>query len=281
MMDDTQATKATSNEELSAFEKAQAEAGGDVDPRTIPQKLEGMPPIGDEIDYPDYEDEDHETWRLLVERQMEQLPGRACEAYLKGQDVLKLEADRIPSLANLSRRLHDATGWRVAKVPGLIHEKDFFELLSDRIFPSTNYVRGREELDYTPAPDCFHDIFGHMPMLTQPDFADFYQLFGQAALNGEGAVRPKLEAFHWFTVEFGLIHEHDATRIFGAGIVSSNEEVTHALSDKVTTKPFDPDVLVNTDYEVYHLQDTLFVMDSFEQLLEGFKRWTREHHLLD
>ena len=281
MMDDTQATQATSNEELSAFEKAQAEAGGDVDPRTIPQKLDGMPPIGDEIEYPDYPDEDHETWRLLVERQMKQLPERACDAYVRGQDVLKLEADRIPSLANLSRRLHDATGWRVAKVPGLIHEKDFFELLSDRIFPSTNYVRGREELDYTPAPDCFHDIFGHMPMLTQPDFADFYQLFGQAALNGKGAVRPKLEAFHWFTVEFGLIRENDATRIFGAGIVSSNEEVTHALSDKVTTKPFDPEVLVGTAYEVYHLQDTLFVMDSFEQLLEGFKGWTRGHGLLD
>ena len=280
MMNDTQATEAA-NEERSAFEKAQAEADGDVDPRTIPQKLDGMPPIGQEIEYPDYPDEDHETWQMLVERQMEQLPERACDAYLRGQDVLKLEADRIPSLANLSRRLHEATGWRVAKVPGLIHEKNFFKLLSDRIFPSTNYVRGREELDYTPAPDCFHDIFGHMPMLTQPDFADFYQLFGQAALNGEGAVRPKLEAFHWFTVEFGLIKEHGANRIFGAGIVSSNEEVTHALSEEVTTKPFDPDVLVDTSYEVYHLQDTLFVMDSFEQLLDGFKRWTRAHGLLD
>lgn len=280
MMNDTQATEAA-NEERSAFEKAQAEADGDVDPRTIPQKLDGMPPIGQEIEYPDYPDEDHETWQMLVERQMEQLPERACDAYLRGQDVLKLEADRIPSLANLSRRLHEATGWRVAKVPGLIHEKNFFELLSDRIFPSTNYVRGREELDYTPAPDCFHDIFGHMPMLTQPDFADFYQLFGQAALNGEGAVRPKLEAFHWFTVEFGLIRENGEQRIFGAGIVSSNEEVTHALSDEVTTKPFDPEVLVNTDYEVYHLQDTLFVMDSFEQLLEGFKSWTHKHGLLE
>lgn len=280
MMNDTQATEAA-NEERSAFEKAQAEADGDVDPRTIPQKLDGMPPIGQEIEYPDYPDEDHETWQMLVERQMEQLPERACDAYLRGQDVLKLEADRIPSLANLSRRLHEATGWRVAKVPGLIHEKNFFELLSDRIFPSTNYVRGREELDYTPAPDCFHDIFGHMPMLTQPDFADFYQLFGQAALNGEGAVRPKLEAFHWFTVEFGLLMEDGEERIFGAGIVSSNEEVTHALSDEVETRPFDPEGLVNTDYEVYNLQDVLFVMDSFEQLLDGFKRWTRSHGLID
>jgi phenylalanine-4-hydroxylase len=271
----------TPDDERSAFEKAQDEADGDVDPRTIPQRLEDDPPIGEDIPYPDYPEEDHETWRILVERQMDQLPGRACEAYMNGQDKLQIEADRIPSLANLSQRLEDATGWKVANVPGLIHEKDFFELLSQRLFPSTNYVRGREELNYTPAPDCFHDMFGHMPMLTQPDFADFYQLFGQAALNAEGAVRPKLEAFHWFTVEFGLLNEGGDTRIFGAGIVSSNEEVTHALSDNVETKPFDPETLVNTDYEVYNLQDTLFVMDSFEQLLDGFKRWTRSHGLLD
>ena len=271
---------ATPDESQSAYEKA-AQDGDDIDPRCIPQALEETPPIGDEIEYPDHSETDHETWQILVERQMEQLPGRACDAYLTGQDVLQLEADRIPSLATLSERLNDATGWQVARVPGLIDEKNFFELLSERIFPSTNYVRGRDEIDYTPAPDCFHDIFGHMPMLTQPAFADFYQLFGQAALNGEGAIRPKLEAFHWFTVEFGLLKENGTNRIFGAGIVSSNEEVTHALSDEVTTIPFDPDVLVDTEYEVYHLQDTLFVMESFEQLLDGFTQWTRANGLLD
>ena len=279
-MIDENAVEPTTQTELSAFEKAQQEAGDDVDPRCIPQSLEDDPPIGDDIEYPDHAEEDHETWRLLVERQMGQLPGRACKAYMRGQEVLQLEADRIPALAALSQRLEDATGWKVARVPGLINEKDFFGLLADRVFPSTNYVRGREELDYTPAPDCFHDIFGHMPMLTQPEFADFYQLFGRAALNGEGAVRPQLEAFHWFTVEFGLLRENGEPRIFGAGIVSSNEEVTHALSDDVEVLSFDPDTLVNTDYEVYHLQDKLFEMESFEQLLDGFRDWTARKGLL-
>jgi phenylalanine-4-hydroxylase len=279
-MDDDALDTTTPEEERSAFETAQDEQE-DVDPRTIPERLDEAPPVGDEIDYPDYSDEDHETWQILVERQMEQLPGRACEAYMRGQDVLKLEADRIPSLANLSRRLNEETGWTVANVPGLIHEKNFFELLADRKFPSTNYVRERDELDYTPAPDCFHDIFGHMPMLTQPDFADFYQLFGQAALNAEGADRPRLERFHWFTVEFGLIREEGDKRIFGAGIVSSNEEVTHALSDDVTLHSFDPDRIVEKDdYEVYTLQDELFVLDSFEQLVEGFRNWTTSRGLL-
>lgn len=278
---DNDAVDATASEDSrSAFEKAEEEQE-DVDPRTIPQRLEETPPIGDEIKYPEYSEEDHETWQILVERQMEQLPGRACEAYMRGQEVLKLESDRIPSLSNLSTRLEDETGWQVANVPGLIHEKNFFELLADRKFPSTNYVRGRDELDYTPAPDCFHDIFGHMPMLTQPDFADFYQLFGRAALNAEGADRPRLERFHWFTVEFGLIRENGEKRIFGAGIVSSNEEVTHALSDEVTLHPFDPEHIVEKDdYEVYNLQDELFVLDSFEQLVDGFRDWTTSKNLL-
>ena len=272
--------ESTPDEERSAFETAQEEQE-DVDPRTIPQTLEEPPPVGDEIEYPGYPEEDHETWQILVERQMEQLPGRACEAYLRGQDVLGLEADRIPDLAHLSRRLNEETGWEVANVPGLIHEKNFFSLLSQRKFPSTNYVRGREELDYTPAPDCFHDIFGHMPMLTQPEFADFYQLYGQAAQNAEGADRPRLERFHWFTVEFGLIQEQGEKRIFGAGIVSSNEEVTHALSEEVTLHPFDPEHIVEKDdYEVYNLQEELFVLDSFEQLVDGFRDWTSKNGLL-
>ncbi|WP_208425899.1 MULTISPECIES: phenylalanine 4-monooxygenase [Salinibacter] len=272
--------ESTPDEERSAFETAQEEQE-DVDPRTIPQTLEEPPPVGDEIEYPGYPDEDHETWQILVERQMEQLPGRACEAYMRGQDVLGLEGDRIPDLADLSRRLNEETGWEVANVPGLIHEKNFFSLLSQRKFPSTNYVRGREELDYTPAPDCFHDIFGHMPMLTQPEFADFYQLYGQAAQNAEGADRPRLERFHWFTVEFGLIQEQGEKRIFGAGIVSSNEEVTHALSDEVTLHPFDPEHIVEKDdYEVYNLQNELFVLDSFEQLVDGFRDWTSKNGLL-
>ena len=273
-------TPDTPEDERSAFEMAQEEEE-DVDPRTIPQELEEEPPIGEEIEYPDYPEEDHETWRILVERQMEQLPGRACEAYMRGQEVLQLEADHIPDLADLSRRLNEETGWTVANVPGLIHEKNFFSLLSQRKFPSTNYVRGRDELDYTPAPDCFHDIFGHMPMLTQPEFADFYQLYGQAAQNAEGADRPRLERFHWFTVEFGLIQEQGEKRIFGAGIVSSNEEVTHALSDEVILHPFDPEHIVEKDdYEVYNLQDELFVLESFEQLVDGFRDWTKSKGLL-
>ena len=266
-------------EPLSAYEKAAQET--DLDPRCIPQSLEAPPPVGDEIVYPEYPEEDHETWRLLFERQMNMLPGRAGEAYLEGIDILGLTPDRIPALKDLSKRLEAATGWRVARIPGLLHERDFFNLLAQRIFPSTDYIRGRHELDYTPAPDMFHDIFGHMPMLTQPEFADFYQLFGQAALRGEGHTRVEMERMHWFTVEFGLIQQSEGIRIFGAGILSSKNEVLHALSDEVTRLPFNPERVAAQDYVVYKLQDTLFVLESFEQLVEEFSRWAREKQLLD
>ena len=261
----------------SAYEKAGAE---EVDPRCIPQGLDGPPPLGDEIEYPGYSDKDNETWRILVDRQMDMLPGHAGRAFLNGVEMLGLRSDTIPALRDLSHILENATGWRIARIPGLLHEKDFFELLASRTFPSTDYIRGRHEIDYTPAPDLFHDIFGHMPMLTQPAFADFYQMFGRAALNAEGADRPRLERFHWFTVEFGLIREDEGIRIFGAGILSSKNEVKHALSNQVDRVEFDPERLVEQDYDVWHLQDLLFVLDSFDQLVEGFRNWTSKRGLL-
>ena len=268
----------TANDEdsQSAYEKAGAE---EIDPRCIPQNLEGPPPVGDEIEYPGYSDTDNEIWRILVNRQLGLLPGRAGDVFMSGVEMLGLRSERIPALRDLSHVLEESTGWRVARIPGLLHEKDFFGLLSQRIFPSTDYIRGREEIDYTPAPDLFHDIFGHMPMLTQPHFADFYQHFGEAALHAEGADRPRLERFHWFTVEFGLIRQEEGIRIFGAGILSSKNEVTHALSDAVTVKEFNPSDIVEQDYDVWHLQDVLFVLDSFDQLVRGFREWTHSRGL--
>ncbi|MDZ4700151.1 MAG: phenylalanine 4-monooxygenase [Rhodothermales bacterium] len=256
----------------SAFEKAGAES---IDPRCIPHHLELPPPIGDAIAPPEYSAIDRETWRLLFNRQMELLPGRAGEAYLQGVRLMGMSPETIPALRDLSAALEAATNWRVARIPGLLHEKDFFDLLANRVFPSTDYIRGRHEIDYTPAPDCFHDMFGHMPMLTEPAFADFYQLFGRAALNARGADRPMLERLHWFTVEFGLIKQAEGLRIFGAGILSSKDEVVHALSNQVDVRPFSTDAITSQDYDVWHLQPILYVLDSFDQLVDGFKTWAK------
>ncbi len=262
---------------ISAYEKAAQEG---IDPRCIPQKLEKPVPEHDEIVYPDYTEEEQLNWKFLYNRQMKFLPGRACDEYLEGARNLNLSEDKIPYLKNLSHIFNTLTGWKVARVPGLIHEQDFFELLRRKVFPSTDYIRSKEELDYTPAPDLFHDIFGHMPLLTNKNFASFYQMFGEAALKAEGLNRKYLETFHWFTVEFGLIRNPEGMRIYGAGIVSSLGEVQSALSDKVEVKDFDPEKIVLQEYDVWHLQPVLFAIDSFQQLENGFKEWAKKAGIL-
>jgi phenylalanine-4-hydroxylase len=237
-------------------------------------------PEGDEIQAPVYSPEEHETWRLLFARQRSLLPGRASDEYLAGLERMRFPEERIPSLRDASAVLSETTGWRVARVPGLLHEEDFFAHLARRVFPSTDFIRPRREMDYTPAPDLFHDVFGHTPMITNPAFADFYQRLGMAALAAGGVDRRRLERFYWFTVEFGLIRTGHGLRIYGNGILSSFAETHHCLTDQVGKLPFDADRIVEMDYDVSHLQPVLFVIDSFEQLADAFDRWARGRRLL-
>jgi len=250
------------------------------DPRCAPVRLAGRAPEGHEIRTPEYTAEEHETWRLLYARQRELLPGRATDEYLAGLSHMGFPEDTIPSLRAASAVLEETTGWRVARVPGLLHEEDFFEHLARRVFPSTDYIRPRREMDYTAAPDLFHDVFGHMPMITHPAFADFYQRLGAAALAARGDDRRRLERFYWFTVEFGLVRTRGGLRVYGNGILSSYAETRHSLTDAVTKLPFDADRIAEQDYDVWHLQPLLFVIDSFEQLVEGFDLWARRRRLL-
>ncbi len=264
-------------ESLSAFEKAGQEG---LDPRCVPIKLDGPAPEGDDITYPGYSEEEHETWKLMYARQEKLLPGRASDEYLEGLKLMDFPRDRIPALGDASRVLEKTTNWKVARVPGLLHEQDFFSRLARRVFPSTDYIRPRHEMDYTPAPDLFHDVFGHMPMITNPVFANFYQKIGQAALNAQGQDRRRLERIYWFTVEFGLIRNNGDLRIYGNGIISSYSEVQFSLTDEAEKRPFDPDKMAEQEYDVWHMQPLLFVIDSFEQLEEGFYGWARKRKLL-
>ena len=250
-----------------------------ADPRCIPVRLDRHPPEGDEIRSPSYTEDDHETWRLLYARQRALLPGRAADEYLAGLTRMGFPEARIPSLRAASTVLSDTTGWRVARVPGLLHEEDFFALLARRVFPSTDYIRPRTEMDYTPAPDLFHDVFGHMPMITHAAFAEFYQRLGSAARVARGDDRRRIERFYWFTVEFGLIRTREGLRIYGNGILSSYAEALHSLTGAVAKLPFDADRIAEEEYDVWRLQPRLFVIDSFEQLAEEFEGWARRRGL--
>jgi phenylalanine-4-hydroxylase len=256
-------------------------AAPELDPRCVPIKLSGPIPVGAECRYPDYAADEQAVWRELFARQEKILPGRAADEFLQGLAVLGLDRDRIPALAEVSRKLHRTTGWRIARTPGLLDAHDFFAHLARRIFPCTDYIRGRGELDYTPAPDCFHDIFGHTPMIVHPRFADFYQQIGQAALAcTDPAVEEGLTRIYWFTVEFGLIRNPGGLRIYGNGIISSYGETLHSLTDKVRKLPFEPGRVAAQPYDIWHFQDPLFVIESFEQLVASFEAWAKAHRLL-
>lgn len=164
---------------------------------------------------------------------------------------------------------YQTTGRKIACVPGLIHKQNFFGLIREEVYPFTDYIRGKDELNYTSASDLYHDIFGHMPLLTNKNFATFYQMFGEAAINAKGVQRTMLETLRWFTVEFGLTKNSVGMRIYRAGIISSQKEVSHVLSDEVQVIDFDPEKIVNQDYDVWYLQPVLFAINSFEKLETG------------
>ena len=216
-----------------------------------------------------YTPEEHATWNLLFQRQSAQLPGRASEAWLRGLDVLKLSKPGIPDFVELSDRLDAATGWQVVAVPGLVPDAVFFDHLANRRFVAGNFIRRRDQLDYLQEPDVFHDVFGHVPMLADPVFADYIQAYGQGGLRSlDYGALGKLARLYWYTVEFGLVREGDDLRIYGSGIVSSHGESGFALdSDSPNRLGFDLQRVMRTEYRIDDYQQSYFVIDSFDQLL--------------
>ncbi len=213
--------------------------------------------------------DEHKVWDILFERQVAMLPGRASDRFLRGLDVLKLEQGGIPNFCALNERLMAATGWQVVAVPGLVPDDVFFDHLANRRFVSGNFIRRADQLDYLQEPDVFHDVFGHVPMLADPVFADYMQAYGAGGLRslGFGALH-KLARLYWYTVEFGLIRENGALRIYGAGIVSSFGESVFALDDPSPNRiGFDLLRVMRTHYRIDDFQQNYFVIDSFEQLL--------------
>lgn len=213
---------------------------------------------------------EHAMWDHLFERQAKMLPGRVASEFLDGLDVLRMTKPGIPDFDELSERLMKATGWQVVAVPGLIPDDVFFDHLANRRFVSGNFIRPPEQLDYLQEPDIFHDVFGHVPLLANPIFADYMQAYGiggQRAANG--GVIEKLSRLYWYTVEFGLIRgSADDLKIYGAGIVSSYGESLFALDDPSPNRlGFDVRRLMRTKYRIDDYQQNYFVIDSFEDLL--------------
>ena len=214
--------------------------------------------------------DEHAMWDRLFARQSEMLPGRAADAFLRGIDVLRLEKPGIPDYRELNARLMAATGWQVIAVPGLVPDEVFFDHLANRRFPAGNFIRTPQQLDYLQEPDVFHDVFGHVPMLADPVFADYMVAYGEGGLRSlKFDALKQLARLYWYTVEFGLIREAGGLRIYGAGIVSSFAESVFALdSDSPNRIGFDLARVMRTDYRIDDFQQNYFVIDSLDQLLD-------------
>ena len=220
-------------------------------------------------DWGSYTPQEHALWDRLFARQAAMLPGRAVQEFMDGLDVLRIARSGIPNFEELSERLMKLTGWQVVAVPGLVPDDLFFEHLANRRFVAGRFIRRSDQLDYLQEPDIFHDVFGHVPLLANPVFADYMQAYGQGGLRADGlGAIANLARLYWYTVEFGLIRQDDGLKLYGAGIVSSYGESVFALDDPSPNRlGFDLKRLMRTKYRIDDYQQSYFVIDSFEVLL--------------
>lgn len=235
-------------------------------------------PCGVQQHYNQYSAEEHETWHILFTRQLANLQDIAYTPWLKAIDDMGLSADRCPSFADLSRRLRERTGWTVVGVEGFLHGRDYFWYLANKLFPAVPRLRPRAQLEFIVEPDLFHDAFGHVPMHSNRLFAEFVELYGKVALqlidNPDRA--KELGRLYWFTVEYGLIHEGGTIKVCGSGHLSGIKESRYSLTDRVKKIPFNMEKVINQDYNPHILQETLFVLDSYEQLVDAMKKKAAE-----
>jgi len=219
-------------------------------------------------DWDTYTPQEHEIWRTLFGRQEKILQGRAVPEIVDAMQALEMTADGIPRFERLTEMLHPATGWTIVAVPGLVPDEIFFEHLANRRFPVTRWIRTREQMDYLEEPDLFHDLFGHVPLLMNPVFADYMAAYGKAGLQAtDMGCLGFLGRLYWYTVEFGLINTPDGLRIYGAGIASSKGESIWSLEDDSPNRiGFDLKRVMSTLYRIDDYQETYFVIDSYDRL---------------
>lgn len=216
----------------------------------------------------DYTPADHATWNTLYRRMERILPGRACDEFLHGLKALRIGDEQIPDMERLSDELYKLTRWRVVAVPSLVPDAIFFEHLANRRFPAGCFIRKPAQLDYIEEPDVFHDVFGHVPMLALPVFADYMEAYGRGGLRAQGlGALANLARLYWYTVEFGLIAKPEGLRLYGSGIASSSAESLYSLEDASPNRiHFDLERVMRTKYRIDDFQESYFVTGSFDEL---------------
>ncbi len=224
-------------------------------------------------DYAAYTPEQHAVWQELVSRRMPQLREHACQEYLDGFEQIGLGADSIPNLAEVNKRLEPLTGWNATPVSGFLPPDAFFEMLAARRFPTTTWLRSRESMEYTPEPDIFHDVLGHVPMHAHPVFADFLQHYGKvcATIMGDKDKLERMGRLFWFTVEFGVIRQNGGIKLYGSGLISSHGESTYVIKGGPEIRDFNLEQVLEQQFKVSEMQKVLYAVESFDQIYEAAK----------
>lgn len=221
--------------------------------------------------YSNYSEQDFLVWELLFNRQMQILEPIVSSQYLSALDKVKFSSERIPDFDKVNELLKPLTGWSLTVVPNISPQKEFFEMLSQRKFTSTCWLRTMNQLDYLEEPDMFHDVFAHVPLLSNHNYVNFFKGISDIALKhiDNPLAIELLGRIYWFTIEFGLINENNKLKIYGAGIISSKGETEFCLSDKAAHLDFDVQTIFNTNFRTDIIQDKYFVIESFEQLFNS------------
>jgi phenylalanine-4-hydroxylase len=220
--------------------------------------------------YAGYSAEQHQVWQELVRRRRPQIDSHACGEYLDGYQVIGLRDDRLPDLAAISALLGPRTGWSTTPVSGFLPAEAFFEMLAARMFPTTTWLRGRDSLEYTPEPDIFHDVFGHVPMHAHRVFADFLQHYGSVCAKiKDQELLEQLGRLFWYTVEFGLIRQDGEIKVYGSGVISSHRECTNVIEGGCQVRNFDLEEVLRTPVRVDRIHKLLFAIEDFDQLYEA------------
>jgi phenylalanine-4-hydroxylase len=234
-------------------------------------------------DFAAYTDEQHSVWAELVGHVLPELEKHAAREYLEGFQIIGLRRDRLPNLAAISARLGPRTGWSSTPVSGFLPAPAFFEMLANRLFPTTTWLRSRDSIEYTPEPDIFHDVFGHVPIHAHKIFADFLQRYGSVcAATSDPKVLEKLGRLFWYTVEFGLIRQGSEIKAYGSGVISSHGECQNVINGGCAVHDFSLDEVLETPVKVDEMQKVLFAVESFDQIYEAMheaEKRARNGHL--
>ncbi len=233
-------------------------------------RLNAAEPYLIEQDWSAYTPDQHAIWAELVSRRMPALTEHACQEYLDGLHQIGLREDSIPNLAQVNQRLSPRTGWNATPVSGFLPPDAFFDMLAARQFPTTTWLRSRESLEYTPEPDIFHDVFGHVPMHAHPIFADFLQHYGRvcAALTSKDSLE-RMGRLFWFTVEFGVIRQNGRIKLYGSGLISSHGESNYVIQGGPEIRDFNLDQILDQQFLVSEMQKVLYAVESFDQIYEA------------